>query len=130
MNVYNLEKISECLRLRKSPNYISGLISDNFSAHNYHVLLRINESFDDLRNTIENLSGKLTGHFDAVLNKHRQAVIPSGKKVLHKKVNYGIFKSKFIGSSKIEFDKTVVHFPKLNNIASFLPWIYTDQHFL
>jgi hypothetical protein len=42
LNVYNLEKISDCLKLRKSPTYISGLISDNFSAHNYHVLLRIN----------------------------------------------------------------------------------------
>lgn len=47
--------------------------------------------------------------------------------MLAKKINYGIFKSKFIASSKIEFDKAVVTFPKIPNIASFLPWIYIDR---
>lgn len=55
--------------------------------------------------------------------------MPSGRKPQHKKLNYGIYKSKFIASLKIEFDKSTVLFPKMQNIASFLPWIYTDKYF-
>lgn len=49
--------------------------------------------------------------------------------MLDKKLNYGVCRSRFIASSKIEINKGVVAFPKLSNIASFLPWIYTDQLF-
>jgi hypothetical protein len=64
------------------------------------------------------------------LAKHKPVSLPTSKKVLHRKLNYGIFKSKFIASSKIEFNKAVVTFPKIANIASFLPWIYTDRPFI
>ena len=40
-----------------------------------------------------------------------------------------MYKSKFIASSKIDFQKGVVNFPKLQNVASFLSWIYTDRRF-
>lgn len=62
-SVYDLSKVSEGLRLRHSPAYISRIISDNFSAHNYHFLLRVNESYDDLRNTIDGLASKLISSF-------------------------------------------------------------------
>lgn len=129
-SVYNLEKVAECLRLRKSPAYISSLISENFSAHNYHVLLRANEALDELRNTVDALGSSLSSHFSQLLKQKTQAVsLPLAKKVLHKKLNYGICKSRFIASSKIEISKAVIAFPKLTNIASFLPWIYTDRPF-
>lgn len=54
--------------------------------------------------------------------------MPSGKTAA-RKYNYGIYKSKFVASLKIEINKTTINFPKLQNIASFLPWIYTDKHF-
>ena len=41
-NVYNLEKLAEGLKLQRSPAYLSTLLSSNFSAQNYHVLLRLN----------------------------------------------------------------------------------------
>ncbi len=47
----------------------------------------------------------------------------------YKKINYGIYKSKFIASLKIQVEKNIVHFPKLQSISSFLPWIYTDKYF-
>jgi hypothetical protein len=116
--------------LRKNPAYISNLISENFTAHNYHVLLRVNESYDDIKNTIDGLNSKLISNFDAILKKHKSnQAVPQNKRVLPKKINYGVFKSKFIASSKIEFNKSIVNFPKINNIASFLPWIYTDKYF-
>lgn len=40
-----------------------------------------------------------------------------------------MLKSKFIASSKIKCEDGVVIFPHLENIASFLPWIYTDKSF-
>ena len=38
-------------------------------------------------------------------------------------------KSKFIASSKIKCEDGVITFPFLENIASFLPWLYTDKSF-
>ena len=128
--MYNLEKVAESLRLRKNPSYISSLLATNFSAQNYHVLLRLNDNYDDIRNGIESLNSKIQSNFDSILNRHRSYQAPAhAKRTLNKKINYGIYKSKFIASSKIEVEKTVVKFPKLHNIACFLPWIYTDKHF-
>lgn len=118
------------MKLQRSPAYLSNLLTSNFSAQNYHVLLRLNENYDEIRNVIESLSGKLMSSFEGLLQKHKNAqVIPSGKKGLHKKFNYGIYKSKFISSLKIEIQKSEVNFPKVQNVASFLPWIYTDKYF-
>ena len=131
-NVYGLDKIADCLKLGKSPSYISSLVSSNFSAQNYHLLLRLNDNYDDVRNAIEGLKGKVEGNFDALLQRHRSYQAPVGQNKRSqqaKKINYGLFKSKFIASSKIEFAKGVVHFPKLANVASFLPWVYTDKRF-
>ena len=46
-----------------------------------------------------------------------------------KKINYGLIKSKYIASSKIDVQKGAIIFPKMPNVASFLPWIYTDTKF-
>jgi hypothetical protein len=53
----------------------------------------------------------------------------STRKAPPRKINYGVYKSKFIASGKIEFQGATVSFPKIANIASFLPWIYTDRPF-
>ncbi len=128
--MYGLEKIAESLKLQRNPNYISNLISSNFSAQNYHVLLTLNENYDEIRNVIESISDNLMSSFDGMLQKHKKArTIPSGKRPTHKKFNYGIYKSTFVASLKIEINKSNVLFPKLNNVASFLPWIYTDRYF-
>lgn len=102
-SVYNLQKVAESLQQRKDPLYISSLINSNFSAQNYHVLLRVNESYDDLKITIDSLNNKLLSQFDSILSKHKaNQIIPKNKqKVMNKKINYGVFKSKFIASSKI-----------------------------
>lgn len=42
---------------------------------------------------------------------------------------YGLTKSKFIGSSKIQCQNGKIVFPKIQNIVSFLPWIYSDHGF-
>jgi hypothetical protein len=82
--------------------FISGLINSNFSAHNYHSLLRLNENYDDIRNGIDGLNKKLMQHFDVILERHRSyQMINQGKRVHAKKINYGVYKSKFIASSKI-----------------------------
>jgi hypothetical protein len=65
-----------------------------------------------------------------MLNKHRSYQLMVKNKRTHlKKINYGVYKSKFISSSKIEFDKNHISFPKIKNISSFLPWIYSDKSF-
>lgn len=99
--MYGLEKISESLKLRRSPVYISKLISNNFSSQNYHLLLRLNESYDEIRNLVESLSDKLMSSFDSLLQRHKKTqIIPSGRPA-YKKYNYGIYKSKFVASLKI-----------------------------
>jgi hypothetical protein len=45
------------------------------------------------------------------------------------KIEMGLNKSKFISSSKIECSNGKIIFPKLDNIASFLPWVYSDKGF-
>ena len=40
-----------------------------------------------------------------------------------------MIKSKYIASSKITVSKGVITFPKMENVASFLPWIYSDCTF-
>lgn len=129
-NVYGLEKVAESLKLKLNPSYITKLLNHNLSAQNYHVLLRLNENYDELRGLMENVGSKLLSSFDGILQKHKAAqLMPGHNKTNQKKINYGIYKSKFIASLKIEVDKTVVHFPKIQSIASFLPWIYTDRYF-
>lgn len=67
--------------------------------------------------------------FDGLLQRHKKAqLVPSGRPA-YKKYSYGIYKSKFVASLKIEINKATVNFPKIQNIASFLPWIYTDRYF-
>lgn len=51
---------------------------------------------------MESLSGKVMSSFEGLLQKHRSAqILPSGKRPVHKKFNYGIYKSKFVASLKI-----------------------------
>lgn len=101
-SVYGLEKVAESLRLRRSPAYISQLISSNLGAQNYHALLRLNDNYDEMRNAVDAVGSRLLGSFDAVLQKHRaEQAVPGNRRVLAKKINYGIFKSKFVGSLKI-----------------------------
>jgi hypothetical protein len=64
--------------------------------------MRINESYDDIRNTIDGLNSKLMANFDVIFKRHKPTpTLPQAKRALHKKINYGVFKSKFIASSKI-----------------------------
>lgn len=122
--------MAESLRLRRNPTYISQQISNNLGAQNYHALLRLNENYDDMRNAVDAVGSRLLGSFDTVLQKHKaEQVMPGSKRVLAKKINYGIYKSKFVGSLKIEINNATVNFPKLTAISSFLPWIYTEKYF-
>ena len=82
-----------------------------------------------MKNMINSLASKLLSSFDSILGKKKSPQPITSKQQTARKLNYGVERSKFVGSTKIEFAKTVVHFPKLSNIASFLPWIYTDKLF-
>lgn len=79
---------------------------------------------------MEGVGSKLLSSFDSVLQKHKASQLLPGKTTNNfRKINYGIYKSKFIASLKIQVEKNVIHFPKIQSIASFLPWIYTDKYF-
>ena len=82
-----------------------------------------------MKNIIDSLGSKLLSSFDSVLGKKSkpQGIINKLKTV--RKMNYGVKRSRFVGSQKIEVQQTIVNFPKLPQIASFLPWIYTVKVF-
>jgi hypothetical protein len=133
-----LEKVAESLRLQRSPAYISSLLSSHFAPHNYHLLLRLNESYDATKNAIDALAHTLLSSFRALLQE-RHGKEGGGGEVRGRgggrgggeagKISYGIFKSKFVGSLKIEVIERKVLFPQLRHIASFLPWVYSDRSF-
>jgi len=79
---------------------------------------------------MQGVGAKVLSSFEGVLKKHKSTQLLPGKTNKNaKKINYGIYKSKFIASLKIQVENNVIHFPKLQSIASFLPWIYTDKYF-
>ena len=126
-----MNKIATCLRDNNSPEYVSRLISQNMSEGKFNELMVINEKLDRMNQTFESICDGVRKHLSEIvqLSSESQSLSKTLPQNFDKKINYGVVKSKYIASSKISVDKGAITFPKLNSVASFLPWLYTDRSF-
>lgn len=62
-------------------------------------------------------------------NKKKEEIKNAFPENWDNKIHYGLIKSKYIWSNKIICENGVVTFPKIENIGSFLPWLYTERMF-
>lgn len=117
--------------MHNDPKYISNLINNNFLRPKYNALLILNESYDDVRNTVDNVQCIMERHLDEILKRQRSYQQIQSTKTLRelRKVKYDLLKSRFIASSNIQLTNGEIQFPKVRNITSFLPWVYGEKSF-
>ena len=101
------------------------------STPKFNDLIVINEKLDRMNQAFDSICDGVQKNLQEIVNVqwHSQDMKKAMPEHHDKKINFGLMRSKYVTSSKIQVARGVIEFPKLNNIASFLPWLYTDKSF-